>query len=122
MSYHHHPMSVFEYESYNFCDKLESYRNSWTSKKKLFVEEFLLFFILKKWFIVINKDMVILTPVPYIFIIYNSTNYCTILILLLHIITYDLLLHVSMLIRHLQGALCAWLKLHLLLILIKWNS
>ena len=40
-------------------------------------------------------------------IIYNSNNYCTILILLLHIITYDLLLHVSTLIRHFQGAFCA---------------
>ena len=53
--------------------------------------------------------------------IYNSTNYCTILILLLHIITYDLLLHVSTLIRLLQGAFCVWLKLHRLLILIKCN-
>ena len=40
-----------------------------------------------------------------------STNYCTILILLLHIVTYDLLLHVSTLIRHLQRAFCVWLKL-----------
>ena len=52
------------------------------------------------------------------FFIYNSTNYCTTLLL---IITYDLLLHVSTLICHLQGALRAWLKLHRLLILIKWN-
>ena len=37
------------------------------------------------------------------------------------LITYDFLLHVSTLIRHLQGALCAWLKLHILLILIKCN-
>ena len=37
------------------------------------------------------------------------------------LITYDLLLHVSTLICHLQGALCAWLKLHRLLILIKCN-
>jgi hypothetical protein len=50
---------------------------------------------------------IILTPVQYIFIIYNSTNHCTVLTLLLHIITYDLLLHVSTLIRHLQGALRA---------------
>ena len=56
-----------------------------------------------------------LTPVPCIFIIYNSARYCTILI------TYDLLLHVSTLIRHLQGALHAWLKLHILLILINCN-
>ena len=49
----------------------------------------------------------ILTPVPCIYIIFNSTNDCTILILLLHIITYYLLLHVSTLIRHLQGAFCA---------------
>ena len=41
--------------------------------------------------------------------------------ILLHIITCDLVLHVSTLIRHLQWALCAWLKLHILLILIKWN-
>ena len=47
-----------------------------------------------------------LTTIPSIFIIYNSTKYCTILILQLHIITYDLLLHVSTLMRHLQGALC----------------
>ena len=53
--------------------------------------------------------------------IYNSTNYCTVLILLINIITYDLLLHVSTLIRHLQGASCAWLKLRRLLILINWN-
>jgi hypothetical protein len=52
--------------------------------------------------------------------IHNSTNYYTILILLLHIITYDLL-HVSTLIRHLQGALRAWLKLHILLINNKFN-
>ena len=51
--------------------------------------------------------------------IYNSTNDCTILIFLLRIVTYDLLLHVSALIRRLQGAICAWLKLHILLILIK---
>ena len=44
----------------------------------------------------------------------NSTNYCTILILQLHTITYDLLLQVSTLIRHLQVALYAWLKLHTL--------
>ena len=39
--------------------------------------------------------------------IFNLTNDCTILILLLYTITYDLLLHVSTLLRHLQGAFCA---------------
>ena len=52
---------------------------------------------------------------------YNSTNDCTISILLLHIVTYDSLLHVSTLIRHLQRTFWAWLKLHRLLILIKCN-
>ena len=61
---------------------------------------------------------IILTTVLCIFIIYNSTNDCTILLLL---ITYNFLLHVSTLILHLQGASCAWLKLHRLLILIKLN-
>ena len=61
----------------------------------------------------------ILTPLTCIFTIYNSINHCTILILQLHIITYDLLLHVSTLIHHLQGAFCDWLKLHILLFLIK---
>ena len=50
----------------------------------------------------------IMTPVQCIFIIYNSTKFCKLLIILLHIIIYDLLLHVSKLIRHLQGAFCAW--------------
>ena len=68
-----------------------------------------------------NNIKFILTPVPCIFFIYNSTNYCTILIFELHIITYDLFLHVSTLIRHHQGTLRAWLKLRILLILIKWN-
>ena len=63
----------------------------------------------------------ILTPVPCTSVIFNSTNDCTILILLLHIITHDLLPHVSTLMRHLQGAFCVWLKLHILFILIKCN-
>ena len=37
--------------------------------------------------------------------------------LLLHIITYDLLLRVSTLIPHLQGARCARLNLHICIIL-----
>ena len=45
-------------------------------------------------------------------------NIGTILIIWLHMITYDLLLHVSTLIRHLQGTLHSWIKLHRLLILI----
>ena len=36
--------------------------------------------------------------------------------ILLHIIPYDLLLHVSTLLRHHQGAIFAWLKLHIMLI------
>ena len=52
-----------------------------------------------------------LDTIPCISVMFNSTNYCTILILLLHIITYDLLLHVSTLIRHLQGALLCLAKI-----------
>ena len=44
----------------------------------------------KKWLCIfwVKQTLNILTPVPAIFIIYNSTNNRTILIFLLHIITY----------------------------------
>jgi hypothetical protein len=50
----------------------------------------------------------------YLYYLYNSTNHYTILILL---ITYDLLLHVSTLICQRQGASSAWLKLYVYIIL-----
>ena len=72
--------------------------------------------------LLINKiEEIILTPVPCISIVFNSNSDWTILILLLYMITYVLLLHVSTLIRHLNGTFCAWLNLPRLLILIKCN-
>ena len=51
-----------------------------------------------------------------ILILYSHLQFDQLLHNINTLITYDLLLHVSTLIRHLQGALRAWLKLHTLLL------
>ena len=93
---------------HTICHKFEMFRSILIIFRK----------INKIWSVYENMDGLlntlkfILKPVPCISIIYNTTNHSTILIIQLHIITYDLLLHVSTF---------AWLKLRILLILIKCN-
>ena len=122
------PMSV----SWNCQSKRELYKEEWRLSRiyrglrSLIMQESLC--IVRKQFTISchrsfesgysTNKLTILTPARCSFIIYNWTNCCTILILELHIITYDLLLHISTLMCHLLWAFPAWIKLYTLLILI----
>jgi hypothetical protein len=108
-------------ELLNFYTKLCAFMNS--SKSFLLYSQYLLavklsFELLHILYRVKIGKIWFLDTSDVIYIMFNSTNDCT----SNSFITYNytwMLLHVSTLIRHLQGAFCARLKLHGLLYLIK---